>query len=209
MGRKAGRSGKLYSITRGSLVDTGDLTTGSWYQIVSRGGTSALPDVPLLSLFRPATATTLAAGDSVYPLTITECGFARDVKRAGSKEKFDMTTQVDTVATFVVDEIVDTTGTIDGVFDTTDPQVQAVMAQFADIVEYAADDTPTVSALNSDVIRFLLSRDEDGDPEVWQYMPMVIDSLNEDKPMKDAQMLSFNYTLVGTEFPHTVRINKV
>ena len=208
MGRKAGQSGKLYSVERGTLVDTGSLTTGAWYQIVSRGGASALPDAPVLAMFRPSSAITLAAGDSVYPLTVTRCAFARDTKRAGSKEKFDMTTQVDQSSTYVVDEIVELTGTIDGVFDTTDPQVTEILSQYSPTVEYAVDDSATVHDVNSDIVRFMLSRDEHGDPEVWQYMPMVIDSLNDDKPMKDAQMISFNYTLVGTEFPHTVRIAK-
>ena len=208
MGRKAGRSGKLYSVARGTKLTTGALTISTWYQVATKGDTSALGDAPALSCLRAKSAIRLVAGDSVYPLTLTRCGFVRDVGRQASREKFDVTTQTDATASYIVDEISEASGTIDGVFDTTDSQVRAILAQFQPVVDYNSGGTPTVTSVNSNVMRFMLSRDEEGDPEIWQYMPMVIDSLNDDKPMKDAQLISFNYTLDGAEYPHAIVIRK-
>ena len=36
MGRKAGRSGKLYSVARGTKLTTGVLTISAWYQVDTR-----------------------------------------------------------------------------------------------------------------------------------------------------------------------------
>ena len=69
----------LYNATKGTAVTTGALTADTWYKIKSFGATSALPfsggsqtGYIFKSPALPSDAITLASGDSVWPLTLTE-----------------------------------------------------------------------------------------------------------------------------------------
>ena len=75
--KKKGADTILYIPTVGSLVTTGNLTSDSWYKIKARAAVgSALPNLMIGTIWKtPQTdldKITLAAGDEVYPLTLTE-----------------------------------------------------------------------------------------------------------------------------------------
>jgi hypothetical protein len=54
-----------------------------------------------------------------------------------------------------------------------------------------------------------MSRRESGDSgevEVWEYMPLISESIQAPKPMDGAQSFSFNYRIDGKRKPQMIRM---
>jgi hypothetical protein len=65
-----------------------------------------------------------------------------------------------------------------------------------------------LSGIDSDIFLIMLSRRETtevGEMEIWEYKPSIVDSLSKKKPMDGSQEFSFNYTVVGNQYPFVYR----
>jgi hypothetical protein len=185
-------------------MTTGSLTVKTWYKIMAKGATSALPATSVVGdVFRAPAATALGTGDSVRPITLEKAAFVTNVPGGKSKEKFENTVQTDDDKSYVEGDKSEKTGTINGYFFVGTDQVQKILSRFYRIATYTASVT-TFSSPQIGVIDFFLSRNETteaGDTEVWEYMPSLIDSITVDKPMEGNQTLDFSYTGIGSERP--------
>ena len=222
--RPGGKEGKSYHVTLGpEIVGDGVATVGEAgiYQVLAIGEPTALPgkeddivggvtlgvgDILFLSaVFAPA------AGDTVRLFGLTKLGFARDVDTSRSRQKFDNSTQEDVergVKAFVVSNLTETTGSVSGYLDVDSAAQRELEAFFGSVLEQDAAGKVTRRPTNPGLFHFLLSRREStevGEVEVWEYKPMIVDQLQQKKPLEGVQEFNFNYTVDGAAHPAVLR----
>lgn len=207
--RLSGSKNYLYALEFGTLIE-GDGTTAlseaGFYKIVAKASTgSALPATAQVGdLVYLDTSTTPETGDDVKLATRTKVGFVTDVPNSASKEKFEDTVQIDEAKSYEEGDKPEITGSLNGYFVLGDDTVDNVLGRFFTVIEDDGAGTVTVTSPSTGVLHFQLGRNETttvGEVELTQYMPMIIDSLQADKPMQGKQTFSCNYTLVGSERP--------
>lgn len=202
---KSGKPAIVFNRTRGELVDSGDLTANSWYEIVSIGDTvagTALPfedNGPVGRMFKVGTsAITLESGDSVYPITLTKvCKTDASVTR--EKGEIDVT---DDCEEGYNASITDGYTTISGSlgrfmkFDETTGDLSAAdetyLSKFYDIIEDDGAGDYTITAKDDDdiYIAILLNSDQATTAtniQVWEMFPAILTSLSGEKPLKGVQ----------------------
>lgn len=193
------------------IIATESVTVAMWYRVDAIGGTSAFDsDVIVNGVYKAPVAIVLATGDLATPITLTELDFVNNVTYSATRAKNDATTQTDSTKTYLISKFSEVTGQISGVFSTTDSQLKEILSQFITVNSIAADGTITVQDINSSTMYFLLSRNDisalaSGETEIWEWMPLNVDSLQFDKPLEGVQPFSFNYTLYGAEKPNETR----
>lgn len=205
--RVGGSKNYLYLGTRGTELDAGALEVGTWYKItaIASGETpSALPETAIVGdVFKCDEAITLVTGDKVIPITLDKLAFVTNVPNSSNKEKFENTTQIDDVKSFIEGDKAEKSGTINGYFIVEDDNIKKIQKRFNRVVNYSGS-TITFSETEIGVMDFFLGRNETstvGDVECFEYMPSIVESLETEKPMEGPQTFNFGYTVVGGERP--------
>jgi hypothetical protein len=208
-----GANGYLYLTTAMAASTTARLTSGTWYRIRGKAvAASVLPanlstgDVfKQISSGSPVTTGAFSSNDAVEKLTLTKLAFVTDVSMSASKEKFDETVQSDDVKSYQVSSKSEKTGSINGYWIDNDRHQQLLLKNVDTVLEHTTTGGITRTSPVTTVRRFMLSRDEStaSGAQVWEHLPVIIESLNSDKPMEGPQSFTMNYTAVGAEKPNT------
>lgn len=210
----SGNDGYFYVASLSSGETTAPaLTSGSWYKITGKAATgSALPaNLSSGDVFRqitlniPVTTGAFSSNDAVRKLTLTKAAFVTDVPLSASREKFDDTVQTDEVKSYQVSSKPEVTGTINGFWLLEDADQLSFVNQFATVMEATTTGGITKTTPQTATVHTFLSRMEStaAAKQIWEYMPLITDSYNADKPMEGPQTFSVNYTLDGKERPNT------
>lgn len=209
MGNIALSGAKAYAAlsTRGAAVDTGALDPNAWYEIKEVGASSALPIEVITAVFETPdtgeTPITLASGDEVYPLTITQiCKTDADV--SFEEGTIDVT---DDCENGFVAEILDgfkkISGTLNGFskFDddsgTLETNTLALFQRFINLVTDDGTGTYVVTpASNEAVILFILLNKNAAvdDIQNWIILPVILSALGSGAGLKDAQKRDITWT---------------
>ena len=208
-----GANGYLYYSTASADSTAAGLTSSRWYRITGKAvAASVLPanlttgDVFFqTSTDSPVTTAVFSSNDAVELLTLTKLAFVTAVSMSASKEKFDETVQTDDVKSYQVSSKSEKTGSINGYWIDNNAHQQAILKNVDTVLEHTTTGGITRTSPVTTVRRFFLSRNEstaDG-AQVWEHLPVIIESLNSDKPMEGPMSFTFNYTAVGSEKPNT------
>jgi len=218
--KTTGKDGFLYKITMGTVVGGGTSTVvdkDGWYKILSKAAeNSGIPESdPAKTRGRALKAgdfyyakkdQPLAEGDSLIPWTIKKLSFTTDVSASAQGQVFDVTTQADVqsgVRAFVASVFKDRSGAINGQVDVDSAEQRELINEFNAVI---TDDGSfiTYEPAKTGTHHFMLSRREtieEGEVEVWEYFPVVIESFQTDKPIEGVCPFNFNYRVDGTHNP--------
>lgn len=202
----------LYNATKGTAVTTGALTADTWYKIKSFGATSALPfsggsqtGYIFKSPALPSDAITLASGDSVWPLTLTEICKV-DMEISGEMGVLDTTDSCDyPYNTSIPDGFSNLSGSINTMmrFDESTSEIVDVtkdlLIKFFDIIE---DDGAGVYTLqpkdDSDLLLMTLLDKKTagvaGMVETWVIIPAILNSISNNIALKDVLKADYGWT---------------
>lgn len=217
--KPGGKDGRLYGIARGAVV-TGSgettLTKSGFYQIKSVGTGTSLPQpdtakeggraVRAGDVVHLWKGQSLAAGDAVIPFDITLIGFVTDVSNSRNGNKTDITTQENLesgVREYTVSPFTEGTGTVNGMVETDSDAQRSLLNQFSLIADDDGEKL-TIYPAKQRKQEYMLSRRETetvGETAMWEYFPVVVESLTMDKPLDGAQNFNFNYSLDGGSNP--------
>lgn len=204
---KSGAKTIAYRSVRGTAVTTGALTANAWYEILTIGGTTALPTgFPVGAAFKTpdtsGTAITLAAGDSVYPLTLTQM-FKTDANVQSEEGTVDVTD--DSNADYI-SEILDgyrkVSGTLNG-FAKVDDATGVMATDTSTILDRffakATDDGEGVytwTAPANEKFLFFMCLNKDAvatGTQNWLVIPILLTSVATGAGLKDAQKRDLNW----------------
>ena len=216
--RPGGKDGFLYRIVYGLLVSAGALDAG-FYKIVSRANTGSglpLPSSDMLAagykelgsgnVFYAEDGLTLAPGDAVLPMQLRRISFVTDVQDSGQKQSHDVTTQADVDSgsrSYIPGAFQERTGTINGLVDVDSEEQRELFNEYREIV-YQQGANVGVAPAKSIEHEYMMSRREtveSGETEMWEYMPLISESVQAPKPMDGVQSFSFNYRIDGKRKP--------
>ena len=199
----------LYNAVKGTLKTTGVLTRDSWYKIFSFGTASALPALKVGSIFKTpeedGDAITLATGDSVYPLTLTEVCKV-DVEISGEMGVIDVTDSCDApYMSNIPDGFTNLSGSIntflrfDEDTDELVPVTKDFLVKFYDIIEDDGEGTYSLTAQNdNDLLLMILLNSKnagvDGKVENWLITPAILNSVSNNVALKDAFKGDYGWT---------------
>lgn len=199
----------LYNATKGTLVTSGALLLDTWYKISARGVSSALPGLALGSVFKSpefvADQITLAAGDQVWPLTLTEVCKV-DVEMSGEMGVIETTDSCDyPYTTNIPDGYTSLSGSINTMlrFDESTDALVAVtkdfLVKFYDILEDDGKGTYTLTSKDdSDLLLFILMNKGSVDTlgKVLNYMivPAILNSISNNFALKDVLKADYAWT---------------
>ena len=216
--RLKGSKNYLYAVRFGVEIDAvGALADEAYYQVTAAAAAGSAfasgvrfpGGLTIGRLFYNKPAVSLVSGDKVRKLELVKLAFVTDIPNQSAKQKFEDTTQIDEGMSYYEDDKPDRTGTISGYFFSGDPAEDS-MAVLTDILNRfytIAEDTGsalTSKPITTGPLPFMLGRNETtdvGDYEIMEFMPMIMDQLNMDKPMKGNQNFNFGYTVVASEYP--------
>lgn len=211
--RLQGDQGYLYFSTFGSEISgdaTGvELTEERFYKIVSKGAVSGLPTaMAVKDVIYNKPHYTLKEGDVVKPITISKVAFVTNIPASGSKSKNENTTQIDPAKNFAEGRRAELSGSIEGYFLDYDESglQEELLSRFKQVTKDDGAGTITVKRSDLSPLHFFMSRYETtevGKQEVFDYMPLITDSITMDKPLEGNQPFNFNYTIAGSERPTT------
>ena len=216
--RPGGKEGFIYEIEPETEIKTaGALPKDGFYKItgIAAAG-SGIPrkdsavvngeDLGIGDIFYGTTDITLVAGDSVIPWNLNMLCFASDNSETKSKSKTENTTQCDVkngTRSYAEGALSEKTGNINGQYETNSPAQERIERRFDVIVKDDGEHITRLPMLKG-IWPLMLSRretDEVGEIEVWEYIPAIIDQIQQDKPMDGTQPFNFNYTIDGKEKP--------
>lgn len=211
MSRKhKGTDSILFVPTQGALVTSGVLADDSWYKVKAKGVSSALPAhlIPQALFRTPAfsnNAITLAAGDEVYPMTLSEyCKV--DVEISAEIGVIETTDSCDyPYNTSIPDGFTGLSGSINTMMrfdDETDELVDVTkdfLVKFYDIVEDDGEGTYTFRPKDdSDLLLMMLlnkdARGVDGKVENWFIVPFILNSASNNIALKDVFKADYGWT---------------
>jgi hypothetical protein len=192
----------LYNAETGTLVTSGTLDDDSWYRIKAKASSgSALPGLAVQSLFctpkNSGDAITLAEGDEVWPVTLTEVCKA-DVEISGEKGIVETTDSCDyPYVANLPDGFTNLSGSINTLLrfdEDTEALIDVTLdflSKFYDIVEDDGEGTYTLTSKNDDdlLLMILLNKDsidQVGEIENWIITPAVLSGISQNIPLKDA-----------------------
>lgn len=207
-----GNTGYLYGITFAAVsTTTGALATDSWFKIAAKStASSGFPaNTEAEDVFYNSTgmAVSQATGDSSQKATLTKLAFVTDITDSEAKEKFEQTVQTDEVKSYQVGSKPEVTGSVSGYAFNNDTFQRDLLKKFRIVMIETSTGGVTRTEPDSTVFHTLLSLDESNDSDdtyrIYSYKPMIIDSLNIDKPMEGPIPFTFNYTEDGAEKPNT------
>ena len=100
--------------------------------------------------------------------------------------------------------------TVDGIVDTNSAEQKELLKEYRMLSEDDGESV-TVYQSSSSVHHYMLSRAEkvpEGEPEMWEYFPVITEQLQMDKPMDGVQPFNFNYRVDGSNKPMIMYIVK-
>jgi len=218
--RPGGKDGKLYRIQYGETIPGGDsitITKNGFYKVVSKaeinsGFPVANPSLTGTKTLEPGHVyyafedQPLHAGDAVKPMTLKMISFVTDVQDNAQGQSHDVTTQADTdsgIRSYSPGAFKERTGSINGVVDVDSEEQYELFNEYREII-YQDSTHVSVSAAKSIEHEYMMSRretTETGETEMWEYMPLISESINTAKPMDGVQSFSINYRVDGQRKP--------
>jgi len=188
-----------------------------WYKIQSKAAeNSGIPDrdpaVARGAALKPGNfyyakeGQPLAVGDSLIPMTIKKLSFTTDVSASAQGQAHDVTTQIDVetgARAYESSAFKDRTGSINGQTDVDSPEQRELINEFNAVIQDDGDHV-TVLPAKTGVHHFMLSRREtasEGEVEVWEYFPVIVESFQMDKPIDGVCPFNFNYRVDGKSGP--------
>jgi hypothetical protein len=199
----------LYSAAKGTLVTTGVLLKDTWYKIATLGTTPAIPELALGSVFKTpeesGDAITLASGDSVWPLTLTEVCKV-DVEVSGEMGVIETTDSCDyPYTTNIPDGYTALSGSINTMLrfdETTDALVSVTkdfLKKFYTIVEDDGEGTYSVTEKDdTDLLLFILMNKgnltAEGKVTNWLIVPAILNSISNNIALKDVLKADYGWT---------------
>jgi hypothetical protein len=224
--RPGGKDGKLYRIVYGDVItgDTGvEIEEAGFYKVVSRAATgSGIPEPAAAMITKGAKplgpgnvywaeeGQTLADGDAVLPMSLKLISFVNDVQDSSQGQSHDVTTQADIDSgnrAYIPGAFKERTGSISGVVDVDSEEQYELWREYREIVH---GDGTNVGVFPSASVEheYMMSRREtaeEGETELWEYMPLISESIQAPKPMDGVQSFSFNYRIDGKRRPCLIR----
>ena len=151
----------------------------------------------------------LATGDSVIPLELALIGFVKDVSNQKQGSSFDVSTQENLesgIREWITGAFTDSNGTINGTFETDSDAQRELLNQFEEI---SVDDGTHITRLPAKQrnLDFMMSRRETdipGETAVWEHFPVIVESVQMDKPLDGEQNFNFNYKVDGGNNPGVI-----
>jgi len=201
----------LYNAAKGTLVSSGALAVNTWYKIASFKSTgSALPALKVGSIFKSPEdiidVITLAAGDSVWPLTLTEVCKV-DVEISGEMGVIDTTDSCDApYMANLPDGFTNLSGSINTMLrfdeDTDEliPVTKEFLNKFYDIVDDDGEGTYVFTPQNdNDLLLMILLNKEasatgSGMVENWMITPAILNSVSTNIALKDVFKGDYGWT---------------
>lgn len=200
----------LYNAAKGTIVTTGVLNINSWYKISAFGAATALPSLKVGSIFKTpeesGDAITLATGDEVYPLTLTEVCKV-DVEISGEMGVIDTTDSCDApYMANLPDGFTNLSGSINTMLrfdEETDELVdvaQTFLNKFYDVIEDDGEGVYTLTSQNDDdlILMILLnssaSTNDSGLIENWLITPAILNSVSTNVALKDVFKGDYGWT---------------
>jgi len=218
--RPTGKEGFLYGVKFGSLLNGGanvKVAASGWYKIKSRAAeNSGIPgNDPAVErgealksgdFYFARKGQPLAAGDALIPMTLHKLSFTTDVSAAAQGQAIDVSTQIDVetgARAYVPSAFKERSGSINGQVDTDSEEQRELVNEFNAVI---VDDGSYLTRLPSKtgVHHFMLSRREtrtEGEVEVWEYFPIIVESFQMDKPIDGVCPFNFNYKVDGQSRP--------
>lgn len=218
--KPTGKDGYLYNVLfKETLVGGPDVTVekDGWYKIQSKATVnSGIPGSdPAKTRGRALKAgdfyyaregQQLAAGDSLIRWELKKVSFTTDVSASAQGQVFDITTQADVergIRAFVASVFKDRSGAINGMVDVDSLEQRELINEFNAVI---TDDGTyvTLEPAKTGTHHFMLSRREtidEGEVEAWEYLPIVVESFQTDKPIEGVCPFNFNYRVDGTYGP--------
>jgi hypothetical protein len=198
----------LYNAVKGTLVTTGALTADTWYKISEFGTASALPDLSVGSIFKTpegaGDAITLASGDAVWPLVLTEV-CKGDVEISGEMGVIETTDSCDyPYVTNLPDGFTSLSGSINTMLrfdEETDGLVSVtkeLLKRFYTNVEDDGEGTYSVTAKDDGdlILMILLNKNATADGKVqnWLIVPAILNSVSNNVALKDVLKGDYGWT---------------
>lgn len=199
----------LYSAAKGALVTTGVLTADSWYKINAFAtSASALPTMDIGSIFKTpkntGDAITLASGDEVYPLTLTEVCKV-DLELSGEMGTIDTTDSCDyPYTTNLPDGFTALSGSINTMLrfdEETDTIVDVstdLLGKFFNVITDDGEGTYTVTDMDDTELILMIflngKTSATGKVENWLITPAILTSVSANVAMKDVLKGDFSWS---------------
>lgn len=220
--KPGGKDGKLYAIEEQEIIQgPGTLAQSGFYRIKSvAAADSALPaaDTTKYPDGKPLSpgqvvhlwkGQALASGDSVVPLKLTLVSFVKDVSNSRQGTTYDVSTQENLesgVREFITGAFTESSGTINGTFETDSDAQRALMRNFESVT---VDDGTHITVLPAKQTKqdYMMSRRETevvGETAVWEHFPVTVESVQTDKPLDGEQNFNFNYKVDGGNHPGVI-----
>ncbi|MDR2663075.1 MAG: hypothetical protein LBC31_08775 [Treponema sp.] len=221
--RPGGKDGFLYRIAFGAILTGGtgvEIEDAGFYKIVSAAAAGSgfpAPSADMVArgykrlepgnVYYAEAGQELAAGDKVQPLTLKRISFVTDVSDQGQKQSHDVTTQADVESgsrAYIPGAFQERTGTISGVVDVDSEEQRELFNEYRQIIYQNGGGNVGVAPAKSLEHDYMMSRretTETGETEMWEYMPLISESIQAPKPMDGVQSFSFNYRIDGKRKP--------
>lgn len=217
--RPGGKDGFLYRIKFGAAIVGGaavTIPTDGFVKIKSKAAAgSGFPAVDagvegralgVGDVYFAKAGQTLVEGDSVLPMTLVRISFVTDVSDQAQGQSHDVTTQADIdtgTRAYIPGAFKERSGSINGFVDVDSEEQRELFGEYRKIV---IDDGTKVTVQEAKSVEheYMLSRRETstvGEVALWEYLPLISESLNAGKPMDGAQSFSFNYKVDGQRKP--------
>jgi len=218
--RPTGKEGFLYGVKFGSPIAGGPgvrVPASGWYKIKSRAAeNSGIPGknpsvergeaLGAGGFYFARKGQLLAAGDALIPMTLHKLSFTTDVSAAAQGQAIDVSTQIDVETgsrAYVPSAFKERSGSINGQVDTDSEEQRELVNEFNAVI---IDDGAYLTRLPSKtgVHHFMLSRREtrtEGEVEIWEYFPIIVESFHMDKPIDGVCPFNFNYKVDGQSGP--------
>lgn len=204
-----GKKAKLFLGAKGALVDTGTLDANALYIIETIAETaSALPSLGGVgAIFRSpdvsASAITLAAGDSVYPLS-QDRNCKTDLNISFEEGTIDITDDCENgYNAMILDGYVTISGDFNGFMKIDEETgaivtgIQDIFGKFIDVVTDDSNGVYTYTTRDNDTVYLEVLLNEDakvGDVQNWLFVPIIMSSFSTGGGLKDATSRNISWT---------------
>ena len=201
--RLRGKDGKLSTFTLGTEVTTGALSAGYYLVTAVKDTGSGLPTGISAGypLYTPATSghvITLASGDKVKKLTITEQCDLRSGNLEFTNEEIDMTTLCDVTKTYAAG-FSDAQGSFEGIM--TVGLTETFINKFLPVVtQTAAGTTSTVSDVNGDPLLLMMEVNKestDGEDLAMYFAPITMLSFSAGAQVEGEQAFTSDFRIAA------------
>lgn len=223
--KPGGKDGKLYAIEDGAEIKGGTssvLSASGFYRVTGiASSSSSLPGPAADQIAKGARKIrvgdvvhlwknqALATGDNVKPLTLTLIGFVKDVSNSKQRTSYDVSTQENLdsgIRAWITSAFTDSNGTINGTVETDSEQQRTLLNQFESVAVDDGENYAIYPAKESNQ-DYMLSRRETniaGETAVWEHFPVIVESIQMDKPLDGEQNFNFNYKVDGDNNPGVI-----